>query len=81
MLAIWERYGGRCSDLCASAALPSPSTTCTQKTNRQTTCIGPVNKVLNMLSAFHATGGDVQAPAFKKHLRELQITYGSLRMV
>ncbi|KAL1514656.1 hypothetical protein AB1Y20_003746 [Prymnesium parvum] len=31
-------------------------------------CIGPVNKVLNMLSTWHAAGGQADSPSFKKHI-------------
>jgi squalene cyclase len=35
---------------------------------RGAVCIGPVNKVLNMLCTYHHHGGDTSCVSFQKHL-------------
>ena len=69
VLGLWEKYGGPLLRRVRAGGLAF-AIDYMHAEDEQTNyvCIGPVNKVLNMLCAYHAAGGSTKTEAFQKHL-------------
>jgi len=69
VLRVWEAWGGCLRRLVRARGLAF-ALDYMHAEDEQTNyvCIGPVNKVLNMLVAYHAGAGATDTPAFQKHL-------------
>jgi len=69
VLRQWESYGGPLRRWLRVRGLAfSLEYMAAEDLQTNFVCIGPVNKVLNMLSAYHAAGGSSDTPEFQKHL-------------
>jgi squalene/oxidosqualene cyclase-like protein len=72
LLVIWEKYGGPLRKFVRNKGL-AYGREYMHAEDLQTNfiCIGPVNKVLNMLSAFHYNGNDFECEAVQRHLMRI----------
>jgi len=67
VLAMWEAYGGSIKDMLRARGLAfAIDYMAAEDAQTNYVCIGPVNKVLNMLSAYHAAKSS-DTPEFRKH--------------
>ena len=69
VLGVWERHGGALLRAVRRRGLAfAIDYMSAEDAQTNFVCIGPVNKVLNMLSAYHAAGRDSSCVPFQKHI-------------